>query len=121
MVLQRPVEMQVARRTGDQAGVRESGEGVRDRRPLRARELPQHPMRQWQCDADTGRVDPAPAGGKVPEEQHEADLQPRLARDRAQRIDVGDPSAGATQKDLGDLRPRPHTVRKLRIEHRKPR
>ena len=92
----------------------EAREGVRDRWPLGRDELAEQPVGERQRHADAGRLDAPPARRQVPEQQHEADLEPRLAGDRPQRVDVGGAPAGAAQQLLDDLRPGPNTLRERR-------
>ena len=88
------------------------------RRTNRADELAEQPVGERQRHADAGRLDPAPARGQMPEQQHQPHLEPRLAGDRAQRVDVGDAPTGAAQQRLDDLRPGPHALGEFRVQQR---
>ena len=79
------MQVEVVGGAGDQAGLREPRQRVRDRRALGRDELAEQPVGERQRQPDPGRLDPAPARGQVPQQQHQADLEPRLAGDRPQR------------------------------------
>jgi hypothetical protein len=89
---------------------------MRDRRALGRDELTEQPMGQRQRQLDPGRLDPAPAGGEVPQQQHEPDLELRLARDRPQHVEVTRASLAAAEQDADDLRPRAHALDELAVE-----
>ena len=105
---------------GHQPGLGEPLQRVRDRRPLGGDQLAEQAVRERQRQPDAARLDPAPAGGQVPQEQDEAHLEPRLGGDRPQHVELGRPAAGATQQRAADLRPRPHALGEVAVEQREP-
>ena len=95
-------------------GARQPRQRVGDRRPLGGHQLAEQPVGERQADADARRLDPSPAGGQVPEQQHQPHLQPRLAGDRTDRVEVVGPALGTAQQRVGDLRPGQHPLRRTR-------
>ncbi len=73
---------------GDQPGLREPRQRVRDRRPLGADQPAEQLVGERQREADAAGLDPAPAPGQVPEQQRQADLEARLRGDRALHVEV---------------------------------
>ena len=77
-------------------------------------------MRERKRQANPGWLDPPPPRRQVPHQQRQADLEPRLADDRPERVGIGDPSAGTTQQRRPDLRPRPDALGELVVEQPEP-
>ena len=106
---------------GDEARLREPLERVRDRRTLGRHELTEQPVGERQRQADPARLDPPPARRQMPEQQ--------TSRTSSRGCDV---IARSTSRSSArrparrssawiDLRPRPHPVGELGVEHREPR
>ncbi len=120
LVLEGAVQMKVVGRAGHEAGLREPLQRVRDRRPLGRDQLAEQAMGERQRQPDAGRLDPSPAGGQVPQQQDQANLEPRLGGDRPQDVELERAPAGAARQDPDDLRERPHAVGEVAVEHREP-
>lgn len=121
VLLEAAVQMPVSGAAGHQPTPSESREGMRYRGALGAHDLTQQSMSQWQRQADAGGLDTPPTSRQVPEQERQADLEPRLTRDRSQDVDVGDPATGTAQQSLKDLRPRSRPVGETPVEKREPR
>ena len=80
MSVQGAMEMEIGSGAGDQPGVAEARERVRDRRSLGRDELADQPVGQRQRQADAGRLDPPPLDLKSPvclgARQHDGGQQP---------------------------------------------
>ena len=97
----RVVQVEVVGRAGHEPGLREPLQRVRDRRALGRHQLTEQAVGQRQRQPDAGRLDSAPAGGQVPQQQHQADLEPRLGADRPQDVELERAPAGAAQRGCG--------------------
>lgn len=116
MTLEAPVEVQVDRRPGDQSGLRQPFQRVGDGGPLGGDEVTEQTMRERKTEADPGRLDPSPAGGEVPEQEDQTNLEARLAADRAEDVDLGYSCPGSAQERFHDLRKRPNTAGEVRVQ-----
>jgi hypothetical protein len=77
-VLEAAVQVQVVGRSGHETGLRKALQSVRDRRPFGGYQLTQQPVRQRQRQPDAAWLDAPPPRGEMPQEQNEANLEPRL-------------------------------------------
>lgn len=118
MPIKRSIEMEVAGGTGYQARMGQSRQCVRDRRPFCPDELAEQAVGERQRHPDACRLNPSPARRQMPEKKDETYFEARLARDRAQSIDVRCASDDAAQEGLHDLRPGPYPIGKLGVQQR---
>jgi len=88
------VQVPVPRGAGDQPRVGKAGQGMRDRRPFRGGEPPEQRVRQRQRELDAARLDTSPAGGQVPEQQREANLEARLRGDGPLDVEIASAPRG---------------------------
>ena len=91
-----------------------------DRGSLGGDELAEQAVGERQHQVDPRRLDSAPAAGQMPEQQIEANFEPRMAADRPHGVDVGGPSGRSAQERLGDLWPRTHPPAELGVEQCEP-
>ena len=84
-----PCRCQSPARAADEPGVREARERVRDRRSLGGDELTQQAMGERQRQRGSARLDATPAGREVPQQQHQPDLEPRLAEIARSTAEIG--------------------------------
>ena len=121
MVIEAAVQVPVTGAAGDQPGLGEATEGVRDRRPLGADELAEQPVGER---AEVSRI---PPGSTRP--QRAARCQRSSASRTSRRgwqeiarssVEVAGSALGATQQRLGDLRPRPDPLGEVVVKQREP-
>ena len=88
LLLEAAVQVPLVAVPGDQAGLGEPRQRVRDRRPLGADEPAEQLMGERQRQPDAAGLDLAPARGEVPQQQRQANLEARLGGDRALDVEV---------------------------------
>ncbi len=118
LVLEAVVQVEVVGGPGHEPGLREALQRVRDRRALGRHQLAEQAVRERQRQPDAARLDAPPSGGEVPQEQDQANLEPRLRGDRAQHVELERAPARAPGEDPGDLRERTHALGEVAVEHR---
>ena len=118
LVLEGLVQVKILGRAGDQSGLGEPLERVRNRRPLGRDQLAEQAMGERQREADTGGLDPPPAAGEVPQQQNQTNLQPRLRGDRPQDVELercaGTLAAPATRGSAGTAARARRSLRRAR-------
>ena len=103
-------------------GARQPRQRVRDRRALGRHQLAEQPVGERQAEADARTARPAPsappgATAAAPSRTSSRGWQV-IARSTSRSVG---PALGAAQQRVGDLRPRPHPLGELVVEHREPR